>query len=40
MGTPTRVVISGRAVFLCCDGCEDSLKQEPAKYLAKLSGAK
>jgi hypothetical protein len=36
MGTPTRVVVSGRVVFLCCDGCEDALKQEPAKYVAKL----
>jgi hypothetical protein len=36
MGTPTRVVVSGRLVFLCCDGCEDALKKEPAKYFAKL----
>jgi membrane fusion protein, copper/silver efflux system len=38
MGTPTRVVVTGRVVFLCCDGCEDALKQEPAKYLARLAG--
>jgi membrane fusion protein, copper/silver efflux system len=38
MGTPIRVVVSGRVVFLCCDGCEDSLKHEPAKYLAKIPG--
>jgi len=38
MGTPARVVVGGRAVFLCCEGCEDALKREPAKYLAKLSG--
>jgi hypothetical protein len=36
MGTPPRVVIAGRVVFLCCDGCEDALHREPAKYLAKL----
>jgi hypothetical protein len=36
MGTPARVVISGRVVFLCCGGCEDTLKSEPAKYLAEL----
>jgi hypothetical protein len=39
MGTPSRVVVSGRIVFLCCDGCEGKMKKEPAKYLAKLSGA-
>jgi len=36
MGVPMRVVVSGQVVFLCCDGCEDKIKQEPAKYLAKL----
>jgi hypothetical protein len=36
MGTPTRVVVAGRVVFLCCEGCEDALRSEPAKYLAKL----
>jgi hypothetical protein len=36
MGTPTRAVVSGRVVFLCCDGCEDTLQRDPAKYLAKL----
>ena len=38
MGTPARIVVAGRVVFLCFDGCEDALKREPAKYLAKLSG--
>jgi hypothetical protein len=36
MGTPARVVISGRVVFLCCDGCEDALRRDLPKYLAKL----
>jgi membrane fusion protein, copper/silver efflux system len=36
MGTPARVVVSGQVVLLCCDGCEDALKRDPAKYLAKL----
>ncbi len=40
MGTPARVVVSGRVVFLCCDGCEDSLKKEPAKYLARVPASK
>jgi hypothetical protein len=36
MGTPVRVVVEGRIVFLCCDGCKKRLRKEPAKYLAKL----
>jgi membrane fusion protein, copper/silver efflux system len=38
MGTPARAVVDGRVVFLCCDGCEDALRREPAKHLAKLPG--
>ncbi|HKI18432.1 MAG TPA: heavy metal-binding domain-containing protein [Isosphaeraceae bacterium] len=38
MGAPTRVVVSGQIVFLCCDGCADALEREPAKYLARLAG--
>jgi hypothetical protein len=40
MGVPVRAVVSGQVVFLCCDGCEDAIKREPAKYLAKLTGPK
>jgi hypothetical protein len=39
MGTPSRIVVSGCAVFLCCDGCVEPFQREPAKYLAKLSAA-
>jgi len=39
MGTPSRLVVSGRPVFLCCDGCEERFQREPAKYLAKLSAS-
>jgi hypothetical protein len=39
MGTPHRIVVSGRAVFLCCDGCAERFQREPAKYLAKLSAS-
>jgi Cu(I)/Ag(I) efflux system membrane fusion protein len=38
MGTPKRVVVDGRVVFVCCDGCTPALRKDPAKYLAKLSG--
>jgi Cu(I)/Ag(I) efflux system membrane fusion protein len=36
MGTPIRVDVNGRAVFICCEGCRESLLAEPAKYLARL----
>jgi hypothetical protein len=38
MGVPTRVVVEGRTVFLCCEGCEDRLRGNPGKYLSKLPG--
>lgn len=37
MGKPLKVTVEGQDVFLCCDGCEEELKSEPAKYLAKLN---
>jgi hypothetical protein len=36
MGGPVRVVVEGRAVFICCKGCEGALRKDPAKYLSKL----
>ncbi|NUQ62164.1 MAG: hypothetical protein HUU20_06735 [Pirellulales bacterium] len=36
MGTPYKVTVKGRDVFLCCDGCEEEIKAHPDKYLAKL----
>jgi hypothetical protein len=36
MGTPARVVVEGKTVFLCCDGCEDELRRNAGKYLPKL----
>lgn len=36
MGTPIKVSVSGRPVFICCEGCRDRLLAEPVKYLAKL----
>ncbi len=38
MGKPVKMEIKGRTVFLCCGGCEEDLKKDPDKYLAKLSG--
>jgi hypothetical protein len=36
MGAPYRLVVGGRIVFLCCEGCAPALKESPGKYLAKL----
>jgi len=36
MGTPVKVTVEGREVFLCCKGCEETLREDPAKYFAKL----
>lgn len=37
MGTPMAVEVKGKRVFLCCEGCEEEIKDNPDKYLAKLS---
>jgi hypothetical protein len=39
MGTPQKVVVKGRTVFLCCDGCEGAIQGSPDKFLAKLKAA-
>ncbi|WP_165066427.1 heavy metal-binding domain-containing protein [Paludisphaera rhizosphaerae] len=39
MGTPPKVVVSGRAVFLCCEGCTPAAETNPEKYLSKLPSA-
>ena len=36
MGMPLKQVVEGKTVFLCCAGCEEKLKKDPATYLAKL----
>jgi Cu(I)/Ag(I) efflux system membrane fusion protein len=37
MGVPIKVAnVNGRDVFICCDGCESPLKEDAAKYHAKL----
>ncbi|MGI9515696.1 MAG: efflux RND transporter periplasmic adaptor subunit [Pirellulaceae bacterium] len=39
MGTPVKVMIEDQPVFLCCDGCRDTLLKDPEPYLAKLQAA-
>jgi Cu(I)/Ag(I) efflux system membrane fusion protein len=36
MGTPIKVLVNGRPVFICCEGCRERLLAEPVKYLDKL----
>ena len=36
MGTPVKVEVKGRTVFLCCANCIDRIKSDPDTYLAKL----
>ena len=36
MGAPVKIKVGGETVFLCCEGCEDSAKKNPAATLARL----
>lgn len=36
MGTPIKVTVEGRDVFVCCEGCVDELKSKFAEYVVKL----
>ena len=36
MGMPIRQEVDGKVFFLCCDGCVDKVKEDPAAVLAKL----
>jgi YHS domain-containing protein len=40
MGAPVKVVVKGRTVFLCCDGCKEKLLADPDTYLKKLDQKK
>jgi hypothetical protein len=36
MGVPIPVEVQGQTVLVCCDGCDEQVKENPEKYLAKL----
>ena len=36
MGKPIMVSVSNQDVWVCCNGCTETLKADPEKYLAKL----
>ncbi len=37
-GRPTKIVINGRSLFVCCAGCIDKVKANPDVYLAQVRG--
>jgi hypothetical protein len=39
MGKPVKITVKGKTVFLCCAGCEDAVRKDPDKYLAKLKAS-
>lgn len=38
MGTPIKVMVGDKPIFLCCKGCVKKIQSEPAKYLAMVHG--
>jgi hypothetical protein len=36
MGKPIKVSVSGRSIFVCCQGCVKAVKKNPGKYLSLL----
>jgi hypothetical protein len=40
MGVPVKVVIRGKPVFLCCEGCRDEALAHPDETLAKVETSK
>jgi hypothetical protein len=40
MGKPVKIVVTGKAVFLCCASCEDEAKEKPDETLATVEKLK
>jgi hypothetical protein len=40
MDTPVKLTLSGRVVFLCCQGCEDKARADEARTLEKVEQLK
>jgi hypothetical protein len=36
MGEPVKLDVQGREVWICCAGCEGTLRENPEQYFAKL----
>ncbi len=39
MGTPIKVMVGDKPIYLCCKGCIKKIQAEPAKYLTMVYGA-
>ena len=39
MGSPYKMMVGERAVYLCCEHCKGSVSKDPEKYLAILDAA-
>jgi hypothetical protein len=37
MGEPLKVEVNGTQIFICCEGCRESLLEDPDKFLRKLA---
>ncbi len=37
MGEPIKLEVEGREVWICCPGCENALRKDPQRHLAKLN---
>lgn len=40
MGTPVKLILDGKSVFLCCKGCEDAARESIKTTLAKVEEIK
>ena len=40
MGTPVKVILEGKPVFLCCKGCEDAARENTKTTLARVEEIK
>ncbi len=40
MGTPVKLILEGKPVFLCCQGCEDAARENTKTTLAKVEEIK
>jgi hypothetical protein len=38
MGSPIKMSVAGRSVFVCCDGCIETLNAKPSRYLTPGQG--
>jgi len=36
MGAPVKLIVDGRPLFICCKGCENAVRSNPKKYLARI----